>query len=385
MSVPESSTSTLPGKKNLSEVVLAWYDQSARDLPWRVRGQGTGRASTNEIYRIWLAEIMLQQTTVKAVIPYFEKFVTRWPTIRKLAAASEFEIVTAWAGLGYYARARNLHACARIVVDRYDGRFPDTRSELLQLPGIGHYTAAAIAAIGFQRCETVVDGNVERVMARLHKVTEPFPQARRTIRRLARTHTTAHRPGDYAQALMDLGATICRPRKPACPVCPCQDMCGAWASGLQHELPMPKRAGRRPTREGLVYVGRRRDGAWLLERRPRKGLLGGTLGWPGSEWVIGDPQHSPPCEGRWRTVEGVVRHDFTHFRLHLVVLVAELPNSVRPNAGRFVAPEAFDCRELPSLMRKVAEHARSDPCWLTTAGRSADRSEAAKPASTCGA
>ena len=368
---------SLAGKETLSEVVLAWYDQSARDLPWRVRGQNTGQASNNQIYRIWLAEIMLQQTTVKAVIPYFKKFVMRWPTIRDLAAASEPDIVTAWAGLGYYARARNLHACARIVVDRYDGQFPDSRSELLQLPGIGPYTAAAIAAIGFQRCETVVDGNVERIMARLHKVTEPLPQAKRLIRRLARTHATAHRPGDYAQALMDLGATICRPRKPACQACPCQDMCGARAAGLQDELPVTGRTRKKPTREGLVYVGRRLDGAWLLERRPRKGLLGGTLGWPGSEWVIGDPKHTPPCEGHWRPVDGIVRHEFTHFRLQLVVLVADLPHSVRPTIGQFVAAEEFDCQDLPSLMRKVVEHVQANTGSGREAERTADNGEVA--------
>jgi len=343
----------------LSDVLLRWYDCNARTLPWRMHDNSHVLSESDRVYRIWLAEVMLQQTQVGTVIPFYEEFLRRWPTVEDLAGESGEALMSAWAGLGYYARARNLHACARIIVEQHDGRFPDSMSELLRLPGVGAYTAAAISAIAFKKPETVVDGNVERVLARIHAVSEPLPGAKSRIRDLARMHTPQERAGDHAQALMDLGATICRPRNPDCKACPCNAFCGAFAKGLQGALPRRSRTRSRPVRQGLVHVGRRQDGAWLLERRPRKGLLGGALGWPGSSWSAEPSTCEPPCPGEWKTLDGIVRHEFTHFRLQLTVLVGELALSSQPRVGQFVPCKEFASRHLPTVMRKVFDHACS--------------------------
>lgn len=329
----------------ISAMLLEWYDCHARILPWRVP---PGSGLRPDPYRIWLSEVMLQQTTVAAVKAYFHDFTTRWPRVHDLAAAEDTQVMAAWAGLGYYARARNLLKCARIVAAK--GGFPTTRAGLQALPGIGPYTSAAIAAIAFDAPETVVDGNVERVMARLFDEDTPLPAAKPLLTAHAARLTPQARPGDYAQAVMDLGATICTPRNPACGICPLRDPCAARAAGTAAGLPRKTRAPAKPVRLGLAYLGLRSDGAWLMERRPGHGLLGGMLGWPGSDWATTEPAESPPLPADWQPVPAEVRHTFTHFHLRLGLRVAHLP----PDApGLFIPPAQFNPRALPTVMRKA--------------------------------
>lgn len=338
----------------MGAALLDWYDRHARSLPWRVP---PGRPERPDPYAVWLSEVMLQQTTVAAVGGYFHRFTARWPRVQDLAAAEDAEVMAEWAGLGYYARARNLLKCARVVARDHHGRFPDTVEGLRALPGIGPYTAAAIAAIAFDRPATVVDGNVERVVARLFAVTTPLPAAKPELTRRAATLTPARRPGDHAQAMMDLGATLCTPRRPACALCPLARACAARAEGIAETLPRKSPKPEKPTRRGHVYLGRRSDGAWLLERRPDRGLLGGMLGWPGSDWSDA-PTPAPPAPADWRTLPEEVRHSFTHFHLRLTVHIAELPATTTPASGTFHAPETFTPEALPTLMRKAYRLAR---------------------------
>jgi A/G-specific adenine glycosylase len=275
MGAPQKTQKQLPlrpaGPETV-EALLRWYEAERRDLPWRY-----GPRKKADPYRVWLSEIMLQQTTVKAVIPYFQKFVTRWPNVAALAAAPLEEVLQQWAGLGYYSRARNLKACADAVVRDFDGVFPRTENALRELPGIGPYTAAAIAAIAFGEKATPVDGNVERVVSRLFAVQQPLPAAKSEIRNLAATLTPARRAGDFAQAMMDLGAEICTPKNPSCLVCPVQQDCAASARGLAESLPIKAQKLARPSRYGVAFLVQREDGAVLLRQRPEAGLLGGML------------------------------------------------------------------------------------------------------------
>ncbi len=334
-----------------SAELLAWYDRHARDLPWRVRPSDTRRADP---YAVWLSEVMLQQTTVAAVRGYYARFLALWPDVNALAGADDGAVMAAWAGLGYYARARNLLACARAVMRDHGGRFPTTEAGLRALPGVGPYTAAAIAAIAFGAPATVVDGNVERVMARLFACRTPLPAAKPALHAFAESLTPACRPGDHAQAVMDLGATICTPRRPACGICPWMARCAARAQGIAAEL--PRRAVRlpKPLRHGTAFVGRRRDGAWLMERRPQSGLLGGTLGWPGTTWTPEPEPVTPPVAADWRLLPEPVNHVFTHFRLTLAVAVATLGPEAQ---GTFVAAVDFRATDLPTVMQKA--HARA--------------------------
>ncbi|MDU8911778.1 A/G-specific adenine glycosylase [Aestuariicoccus sp. MJ-SS9] len=338
-------------------VLLEWYDRHARAMPWRVGPAARARGERPDPYRVWLSEIMLQQTTVAAVKSYFEKFTTLWPRVTDLAAAEDADVMAAWAGLGYYARARNLLKCARVVTAEHGGSFPADHATLLTLPGVGPYTAAAIAAIAFDRPEVVVDGNVERVMARLHDHHTPLPTAKPRLTDMAAALTPEARPGCYAQAVMDLGATICTPRNPACGLCPWRGSCAAWANGTAAELPKKLPKKRKPTRLGIAYLVRRVDGAWLLERRPDKGLLGGMLGWPGSDWGD-DPKDSPPIRAEWKTLGEEARHTFTHFHLRLTVKTALVPMDRRPDRGDFIELPDFRPSDLPTVMRKAFDLAQ---------------------------
>jgi A/G-specific adenine glycosylase len=354
-----------PGPETAA-ALLAWYDRARRALPWRARGRGRPDA-----YRVWLSEIMLQQTTVKAVIPYFEAFLQRWPTVEALAAASLEEVLAAWAGLGYYTRARNLHLCARLVAERHGGRFPRSEAELLTLPGIGRYTAAAIAAIAFGARATPVDGNIERVIARLHAVEAPLPGAKPELRRLAETLTPARRAGDHAQALMDLGATVCTPGRPSCLVCPVARWCAGRARGIVALLPVRRAKAERPLRLTVAFLALRRDGLVLLRRRPAAGLLGGMLELPSTEWMDTLPPveralREAPVAAEWLTVPGRVAHTFTHFRLEALVCRAVVPAETElappadPARCRWVARRDLDAAALPSVMRKLIAHGLGD-------------------------
>lgn len=333
----------------MARELVAWYDRFARDLPWRA----PPGAPPPPAYRVWLSEVMLQQTTVAAARGYFTRFLARWPTVGDLAAAEDAEVMAAWSGLGYYARARNLLACARVVARELDGRFPESEAALLRLPGVGPYTAAAIAAIAFGRRAVVIDGNVERVMARLGRIEEPLPEAKPLIRELAERLTPEARPGDYAQAVMDLGATICTPRAPACGICPWRDPCAARASGDAERLPRRAEKAPKPVRHGIAWLALREDGAVLAETRPARGLLGGMLALPSAGWTEPTPASprlsAPPFPGDWRDLGVEARHTFTHFHLILRVHGARAPMQ---SPGDFRPADALDAA-LPTVMRKA--------------------------------
>jgi A/G-specific adenine glycosylase len=353
-------------------LLLAWYDRHRRVLPWRPpAGQ---RADP---YAVWLSEIMLQQTTVKAVGPYFQKFLARWPDVAALGRASLDDVLRMWAGLGYYSRARNLHACAVAVARDRGGVFPDTEDDLRKLPGIGPYTAAAIAAIAFDRRIMPVDGNIERVVSRLFAIEEPLPQSKPLVRQFAETLLAdaragddtsrdgdeTSRAGDSAQALMDLGASICTPKKPACSLCPLNDGCAARGRGDAETFPRKaaKKAGK--LRRGAAFVVTRGDEI-LLRTRPEKGLLGGMAEVPGSNWLAAQDdeaarKQAPQLNGvtRWHRKLGVVNHVFTHFPLELVVYTATAPARCRaPKGMRWAAVATLDGEALPNVMRKVIAH-----------------------------
>ncbi|QFT74283.1 A/G-specific adenine glycosylase [Ruegeria sp. THAF33] len=336
----------------VSDALLEWYDRHAREMPWRIGPADRAAGMRPDPYRVWLSEVMLQQTTVAAVRDYFLRFTTRWPTVQALAAAPDDQVMGEWAGLGYYARARNLLKCARAVTQDYDGRFPDSLEALLNLPGIGPYTAAAISAIAFDRPETVLDGNVERVMARLHDIHDPLPGSKPLLKEKASALTPAIRPGDYAQAVMDLGATICTPKSPACGICPLRDPCQSRVAGTQADLPRKTPKKPKPTRYGHVYVAQSADGAMVLERRPDKGLLGGMLGWPGSEWNDA-PAERPPFPANWTMLPGEVRHTFTHFHLILRIWTTDAADHDIPEHLTVVDKHSFRPGDLPTVMRKA--------------------------------
>ncbi len=341
--------------------LLAWYDRARRDLPWRAPP-----GLTTDPYAVWISEIMLQQTTVAAVIPYFERFMARWPSVADLARAPLDEVLCVWQGLGYYARARNLHACAKVVVERFGGRLPDREDQLRQLPGIGVYTAAAIAAIAFNREATPVDGNVLRVIARLHGITTPLPEARAEIVARARAVTRFGdgrgdngdgRFGDVAQAMMDLGAGICTPRRPDCRRCPWQDDCVA-AGNDPERYPFAAPKPGRPTRHGVVFWVEGAGGTVLLRRRPVSGLLGGMMelpstAWRDVPWTFEEALAFAPCDARWIALPGQVRHTFTHFHLRLSVLSGQTA-ATDPGDGLWWPMTRLAEQPLPTVMRKVA-------------------------------
>ena len=333
--------------------LLAWYDAHARELPWRVGPRDHAGGELADPYRVWLSEVMLQQTTVPHAAPYFLKFLQCWPTVADLAAAPDEAVMAAWAGLGYYARARNLLACARAVAAEHGGVFPHTEAGLLALPGVGAYTAAAVAAIAFDRPANVVDGNVERVMARLYAVGTPLPGAKPELKARAAGLVGNERPGDWAQALMDLGAVICRPKAPLCDRCPLTEVCAARTGGAPETYPRRDRKADRPRRHGAAFLALR-GGEIALVRRPPKGLLGGMLGLPTSAWGA-EPlsakaaAQAAPAAGDWR-LAGEIEHVFTHFSLTLQVWRAE---AAAPFEGA-IWTQVRDLQALPSVFLKAA-------------------------------
>jgi len=345
--------------RDLAAELLDWYDLHARDLPWRAK---PGHQA--DPYRVWLSEIMLQQTTVAAVKAYFAKFLNLWPTVHSLAAASLDDVLRAWAGLGYYARARNLHACAKLVARDLDGRFPETEEALRSLPGIGPYTAAAIAAIAFDRPYAAVDGNVERVISRLYAIETPLPDSKPLLRKHARALVPRKRAGDFAQAMMDLGATICTPKSPACLYCPWAEHCAGRLSGIAGTLPRRKAKTATPTRYGTAFWIERGDGAVLLRRRPDRGLLGGMMEVPSTDWTGSLPRNAQakaPIRASWRKLSGKVEHTFTHFHLELSVLKAQsITAGDLCQPYRWVPRDALAGEALPTVMRKVVALARAD-------------------------
>ena len=335
--------------------VLAWWDRCRRTLPWRAKS-----GESADPYRVWLSEILLQQTTVQAVIPYFERFASLWPRVEDLAAAPLEDVMRAFAGLGYYSRARNMHACAQQVVRR-GGVFPESQADLRALPGVGAYTAAAVSAIAFNRPASPVDGNIARIMTRLYAIDAPIAKAGPAIAAAAAALTPAGRPGDFAQALMDIGAAVCTPRSPDCPACPMQFACAAAAAGEPQAYPRKAPRKTRPQRRGAAFLARASDGAILLRTRPPEGLLGSTVELPGTPWSVDfaadEAVRGAPFPAPWRLTPGVVEQAFTHFLLQLNVFVARLPgNPPTPDGCFWVAGDALENVAFSSVMRKAVAH-----------------------------
>ena len=342
----------IPITRNL----LHWYDRHHRVLPWRTSPTEKIAGIIPNPYKVWLSEIMLQQTTVEAVKSYFNAFVSRWPTIHSLAAASEDDILRAWAGLGYYSRARNLKKCADTIVTQHKGEFPDKAAALKELPGIGDYTSAAIAAIAFGEPVAVVDGNVERVISRLYTIDTPLPAAKTEIRALMGQLTPSDRPGDFAQAMMDLGATICTPRRPACAICPLNGDCTALSSHDPEDFPVKAPKAKKPIRTGAAFIAIAEDGSILLRKREGNGLLAGMTEVPGSHWtarIDGDASvNAAPFPAQWVSA-GPITHIFTHFELRLSVYWSDNISKDASSDGWWSRPDELSDEALPTVMKKA--------------------------------
>lgn len=350
------SESPLPPQRPEAAALLQWYDRHRRSLPWRAPP-----GERPDPYRVWLSEIMLQQTTVATVGPYFDRFVARWPSLRALAAASLDEVLHEWQGLGYYARARNLHACAKAVVARHGGDFPADVARLRALPGIGEYTAGAIAAIAFDQRFAAVDGNAERVMARVFAERAPLPAVKPRLRAHAAALVPQRRAGDFAQALMDLGATICTPRRPRCVLCPWRRDCAATKAGIAEDLPVPAVKPERPQRYGVAFWLARPDGAVLLRRRPERGLLGGMIElpstpWRDEPWGESEAVKAAPVATEWKALSGIVQHGFTHFRIDLAILTGVTKERID---GIWAKPGEFKNYAFPTLTKKLVKYTLS--------------------------
>jgi len=345
---------------DFSESLLHWYDRHSRTLPWRISPSDGKMGIVPDPYHVWLSEVMLQQTTVATVREYFEKFISRWPTLDQLAAASQEDVMKEWAGLGYYSRARNLKKCADAIKADFGGQFPSTQAELIKLPGIGDYTSAAIAAIAFGERAAVVDGNIERVITRYTENSTPLPKVKADCREAMMQVTPAERPGDFVQAMMDLGATICTPRNPACSLCPINENCQAKSAGTQLNFPVKPPKKVKPTRKGAAFIATRDDGAIWLVKRDEKGLLGGMTGVPTSHWTVsGDGEigvDAAPCAAPWKQHSGI-RHTFTHFHLELEVWSA---NTSPEGEGWWSAPDELPNEALPTVMKKAVSAAVPD-------------------------
>jgi A/G-specific adenine glycosylase len=340
---------------DIAASVLAHYRANARDLPWRVPPAQSAHRMPDP-YHVWLSEIMLQQTTVAAVIPYFEKFRARWPSFAALAAADDADVMAAWAGLGYYARARNLLACARQVAREYEGKLPATETDLLKLPGIGPYTAAAIKAIAFGRRAIVIDANIERVVSRVYAMATPLPQSKPQIRARLEEITPADHSGDFAQALMDLGAGICSTRNPDCAACPIGAVCAASIAGTPDAYPIKQPKKPKPTRQGTAYWIEQDGHVWLV-KRPGKGMLGGMRALPDDGWSArANGNTTPPLDADWRILPGHVQHEFTHFTLQMQIAVTDSGViQAQEFDGEYWAVKSLDKAGLPTLFMKAAK------------------------------
>lgn len=355
---------TKTNKTDLSGKLLAWYDVHARELPWRTGPAEVARGERTEPYHVWLSEIMLQQTTVGAVKDYYLKFLRLWPTIEALAAADEEDVLKAWAGLGYYSRARNLHKAAQQVIAVYGGVFPPTFDDLIRLAGVGRYTAAAITSIAFDHPEPVVDGNVERVFSRVFGIATPLPAAKSEIYVRVDAEMARDRPGDFAQACMDLGATLCSPKRPKCMVCPLRDQCLALQNGEPEKYPAKLPKSVKPKRYGAAFVAIDKTGAILLNKRSNKGLLAGMTGVPTSAWDAradgATDVKAAPFDDDWQAC-GSIRHVFTHFELELFVFKVKIGNAAIVPVGHWWSPaNAVLSEALPTVMKKVIEAAIAD-------------------------
>ena len=349
------SPAGLGAKRNvIVERTLGWWDRNRRELPWRAQP-----GETPDPYRVWLSEVLLQQTTAQAAAPYFQNFVKKWPTVEDLAGASTEAVIGVFAGLGYYSRARNLHACAK-EISRRGGGFPDREAELRVLPGVGDYTAAAIAAIAFDRQAAPVDGNIARVLARLLALDQSITGAKTEIRAAAHELAPRRRAGDFTQALMDIGAMICRPRSPLCAACPLSEDCGARRSGAPEAFPRRPAGKRKPHRAGAAFFARRTDGAFLARRRPPHGLLGSTVELPGTAWTSDGPGENwlsdVPVAARWLRLPGAVEQTFTHFAVKLTLFAADFDGAA-PGELFWVAPDGIAEAGLSNVMRKAVVHA----------------------------
>jgi A/G-specific adenine glycosylase len=354
MSANVSALASEAKRKAIVARTLAWWDRCRRTLAWRAKS-----GKIPDPYRVWLSEVLLQQTTAQAATPYYQAFIAKWPTVEELAAAPIEDIVSAFAGLGYYSRARNLHACAKEIARR-GGTFPSEEAELRALPGVGAYTAAAVAAIAFGRPTTPVDGNIARVLARLLALEKPIARARAELATAARALAPSRRAGDFAQALMDIGAMLCRPRNPACPLCPLAEDCAAFQAGVPEVYPRRAEAKARPRRQGAVFFARRSDGAFLARRRPPHGLLASTLELPGTLWTAEGPGEAvhgaAPVVAHWRRLPGEVEQVFTHFALRLTVYAAEFEGGA-PAGCSWVGSDVVGAAGFSAMMRKAIEHA----------------------------
>ncbi|QRM45584.1 A/G-specific adenine glycosylase [Rhizobium sp. BG4] len=347
-----STTLLAPSAKDL----LDWYDRHHRDLPWRVSPPMAARGIKADPYRVWLSEVMLQQTTVQAVKPYFANFLAHWPTVKDLAAAPSEDVMAAWAGLGYYARARNLKKCAEAVAADHAGVFPDTEEGLKSLPGIGDYTAAAVAAIAFNRQAAVMDGNVERVISRLYAIATPLPAGKPLMKQKVALLTPADRPGDFAQAMMDLGATICTPKRPACSLCPFRDACEALRVHDPEKFPVKAAKKDKPVRVGAAFIAVTADGEILLKKRVESGLLGGMTEVPTTGWTAridgATGTDAAPFAADWQA-SGTVTHVFTHFELRLSIYRVAIADPIEINDGWWEPVTNLEAQALPTIMKKA--------------------------------
>ncbi|MBZ7920763.1 A/G-specific adenine glycosylase [Ensifer adhaerens] len=350
---------TIPAA-DAAPLLLEWYDRHHRDLPWRVSPPMASQGIVADPYHVWLSEVMLQQTTVQAVKAYFVKFLSLWPTVEDLARADNEDVMKAWAGLGYYARARNLKKCAEVIARDHGGRFPDTEDGLKSLPGIGDYTAAAIAAIAFNRNSAVLDGNVERVISRLYAIETPLPAAKPEMRARVAILTPDDRPGDFAQAMMDLGATICTPKRPACSLCPFRAHCRALVVADPETFPRKAQKKDKPLRRGAAFVAIDADNAVYLRKRIETGLLGGMTEVPGTDWTSrqdGDTTlASQPFAASWEDC-GTISHVFTHFELRLSVYRAKVARAGTEGNGWWEPVHSLKAQALPTVMKKAIAQA----------------------------